>query len=146
MPESEDISTTADWELVLSEEFDADRLADPDGPWLAPNPGGETHGDEPQYYTHYNKDFVTDCDKGGRNHVYDFDATTLSLRAKVEPGAYQVPSRPYFRYFGYTSGLIFSKQTFVYVNPEHWEHEPVNSYGATYDVPAPPDVTEAFHT
>jgi hypothetical protein len=67
-----------------------------------------------EYYTHYNKDFVTDCDKGGRNYVCDFDATTLRLRAKIEPGSYQVPSSPYCRYFRYTSGLIFSKQTFLY--------------------------------
>jgi beta-glucanase (GH16 family) len=79
--------TKPGWTLVFDDEFDTDSLATPASPWDTTTGAMPING-ELQYYTRYAKNFSTSCDKGGVNHV--FSGGTLTLRAKWEPGNYEV--------------------------------------------------------
>lgn len=116
------------WQLIYDDEFDSDQTfnsANPSALWLTGYgwEGAQTHGtgndEEPQYYTRYNKNFNTTCDKGGTNH--EVKDGVLSLKVRKEPNKYyetftfpngQIQSS--CRRFDYTSGLLFSKQAFRY--------------------------------
>jgi beta-glucanase (GH16 family) len=102
------------WSLLFADEFDADSLSAGDSPWITGYPFGQSLGNELEYYTRFDKNFTTSCDKGGQNHI--FSSGSLKLRAKKEPGSYALhdwlPANctPY----EYTSGMIFSKQEYRY--------------------------------
>ena len=108
------------WSLVFSDEFNNDdQFDDWNDPWSTGYPEGQTHGDELQYYTRYDKSFPTQCDKGGINHVVSNG--TLKLITKEETGNFEVwkwdnqgqfytTCDPY----EYTSGMLFTKDKFLY--------------------------------
>jgi beta-glucanase (GH16 family) len=115
------------WTLIFQDEFDEPQFSErnywkPNGTWLT----GQIHADELQYYTRFNKDFQTNCDKGGNN--YDQSNGTLKITTKWEPGNYEVfmydpsyitqtnPTGFYTecRHYDYTSGWIETPEKFLY--------------------------------
>lgn len=107
------------WNLVFADEFDTDSLTGTNSAWMTGYGWGQTNNDELQYYTRFDKNFPTNCSKGGANHI--FSSGSLILRAKVEPGNYEMwnwDSQGNFyttcKTYKYTSGMIHSKQEYRY--------------------------------
>lgn len=121
------------WQLVFCDEFNEAVLNErnwwnPDGTWEMLF--GGTHGvgesRELQYYTRSNKDYNSNCSKGGQNYVQSNG--TLKIVARQEPGNYEVsywdkahetkdnPNGHYTQCeaFQYTSGWIQTPQKFLY--------------------------------
>lgn len=108
---------------ILQDNFTLADLDDastyPDCPWNTGYPWGQTLGPGHEYYTRFGKAFPTVCDVGGVNHVYADGK--LSLRAKLEPGEYEIwdfPEGdkivPSCKHYDITSAMLFSKQKFLY--------------------------------
>ncbi len=77
-----------DLNLLLEDNFSVDNLSDPLCPWATGYPWGQTLGNEREYYTRYDKNFLASCAKGRQNHTYQ--GSSLSLIAKYEPSNYEV--------------------------------------------------------
>jgi beta-glucanase (GH16 family) len=107
------------WNLVFEDEFVTDSLTGSNSPWMTGYGWGQTNNDELQYYTRFDKNFSTNCSKGGVNHI--FSAGSLILRAKPEQGSYEMwnwdsQGNLYAtcKTYQYTSGMIHSKQQYRY--------------------------------
>jgi hypothetical protein len=114
-------STKAGWKIVFCDEFD-DAIFDernyfnPSGKWETAI--GGKHGDELQHYTRFDKNFPSNCDKGGVNHLES--GNSLKIITKWEPGNYEIwewPGgifTPKCEPFNYTSGWIQTAIKFLY--------------------------------
>jgi beta-glucanase (GH16 family) len=107
------------WNLVFEDEFDTDSLTAANSSWMTGYYWGQTNNDELQYYTRFDKNFSTNCSKGGANHI--FSSGSLILRAKVETGNYEMWNWDSHgnlyttcKSYQYTSGMIHSKQSYLY--------------------------------
>ncbi|MEA3036729.1 MAG: hypothetical protein QOH04_2501, partial [Sphingomonadales bacterium] len=119
MAKASQASAAAGLVALLEDDFSVANLSDPACPWATGYPWGQTLGNDPYYYTSYNKAFQTSCSKGGVNHVYA-SSGTLKLTFKHEPGNYEVWSWPGNVWtktcnpYAFTSAMLFSKQAFLY--------------------------------
>jgi beta-glucanase (GH16 family) len=117
-------STKPGWKLVFCDEFNdpvfsVNHFGDRTGKWMTQGFEGGTHGDQLQYYTRFNKEFPTTCDKGGINHIQS--GGTLKIITKKEPGNYEVwhwdKNDKFYKTcepFTYTSGFIQTPGKFLY--------------------------------
>jgi beta-glucanase (GH16 family) len=124
-PDKKSVATIAQaaskpgWNLVFEDEFNTDSLTIANSPWMTGYPWGQTLNDELEYYTRFDKNFSTNCSKGGANHI--FSSGSLILRSKVEAANYEVwnwDSQGNFyttcNPYQYTSGMIYLKQEYRY--------------------------------
>jgi hypothetical protein len=111
-----DPSQSPDWTLVFVDDFSVDTLALPGSPWDTIFPWGPSLPSDAAHYSRYSG--TSQCDAQGRNHVYT--GSSLSIVAKLEPGHYDVWNWPNNVFtitcaqFFFTSGLLYSKQSYLY--------------------------------
>jgi beta-glucanase (GH16 family) len=105
--------------MTFEDEFLAEAsIVGSNSPWITGYPWGQTLLNELEYYTRYDKNPPTACDKGGQNHV--FSSGTMSLVARIEPGNYEVWSWPGGNFtktcmsYLYTSAMVYSKKKYLY--------------------------------
>lgn len=110
------------WDVVFHDEFDNDALIN-SGNWKTGYGWGQTLVNEREYYTRYDKNFPTTCDKGGNNHIFTTDgaSSVLKLEAKIENSNYEVwhwdANGNFYttcENYNYTSGMLWSSQPFLY--------------------------------
>lgn len=106
---------------IFQDDFNVANLDDPNCPWQTGYPWGQTISNLREYNTRYDKNFLTQCNPGDKNHIYT--GTSLRLEVRHEPGLYEiwkwdqngnfiVPSP--CESFDFTSGMLYSKQKFLY--------------------------------
>lgn len=103
------------WELVFSDEFVSEEtLIGEDRNWDTRYPWNNFHHPGLDYGTSYDKNFDTDCMKGGINH--EISNGVLSLITKKENGNFEIweNGQKICQPFKYTTGLIFSKEKYKY--------------------------------
>jgi hypothetical protein len=107
------------WQQTFVDDFTTNAsLTAPNSPWITGYPWGQTLNNELEYYTRYSQSYYPSCNVPGLNHI--FSGGTMSLIAKYEPGNYEVWSWPNNVFtktcnpYQYTSGMIFSKDRYLY--------------------------------